>query len=432
MRIISVIIPFHRDLSEIYNAVLSIKNQYLPKGFCFQIVIGNDSKYKRKAIIDYLNLLNNFRDKIKVVNNNKEKGAGNARNIALDHANGEFICFLDADDIWKPHKTLMQLKLLLSGADFVSTGYEITGSNMSFLPANKKQFNHNIFFSLRPLGTSTIMAKSKFILSCRFDNMKFCQDILFWYKVFRKFPKIIYEKIDYSLVHYSPGGRSSKLPKVDFVIYYWWACQKADLNKIDSSKALFIYIFRGLKNKLIKNILKINFLNIKIQEIFSSSKINSMKIFLDFIKSLGLKDHSFQFIDLRNKIKNSEALYSKKIKLSKFFYNRNSLFEIKKVKIILKEINYSFSKGLITFENNKLNDSKNKVFFISKIIEDDIKKIIKNLISKSNSIFIFYFGPIEEQYLQELGFCIFYKGIPIFRKYNGSFIIIYRLGEMSL
>ncbi len=51
---------------------------------------------------------------------------GEARNLAVEKANGEYINFLDADDVWMPEKLEKQIALVEPGTvETVITGYEI-------------------------------------------------------------------------------------------------------------------------------------------------------------------------------------------------------------------------------------------------------------------------------------------------------------------
>jgi glycosyltransferase involved in cell wall biosynthesis len=45
------------------------------------------------------------------------RGQASARNVAVDKANGEFIAYLDADDLWHPHKLERQVAYLDTHAD---------------------------------------------------------------------------------------------------------------------------------------------------------------------------------------------------------------------------------------------------------------------------------------------------------------------------
>lgn len=50
--------------------------------------------------------------RIKIFRFNENKGAGSCRNEAIKMAKGEFIAFLDADDLWKPDKLKVQLDFM--------------------------------------------------------------------------------------------------------------------------------------------------------------------------------------------------------------------------------------------------------------------------------------------------------------------------------
>lgn len=57
------------------------------------------------------------------------RGANAARNIGVEQSSGEFIAFLDADDLWKPEKIERQVDVLIEAGDecgLVHTGIEIT------------------------------------------------------------------------------------------------------------------------------------------------------------------------------------------------------------------------------------------------------------------------------------------------------------------
>lgn len=71
--------------------------------------------------------------RIKILCNETNSGAAISRNRAIEIANGEFIAFLDSDDLWMPNKLEKQLSFMRkNNCDFSFTEYEhIDESNNS-------------------------------------------------------------------------------------------------------------------------------------------------------------------------------------------------------------------------------------------------------------------------------------------------------------
>ena len=64
-------------------------------------------------------------DRIKIFHNEKNSGAALTRNKALREARGEWIAFLDSDDLWMPEKLEHQIKFMKDNAYVLSyTEYE--------------------------------------------------------------------------------------------------------------------------------------------------------------------------------------------------------------------------------------------------------------------------------------------------------------------
>ncbi len=90
---ISVIIPLYNCENEIKKCLKSIINQSYKN---LEILVVNDaSTDKSKETVEKLIDSDN---RIRLINLQKNAGAGNARNIGLDNATGELIAFIDSDD----------------------------------------------------------------------------------------------------------------------------------------------------------------------------------------------------------------------------------------------------------------------------------------------------------------------------------------------
>lgn len=104
---ISIIIPSYKPEAYILDCIYSIKSQTLPSHLYEIIVVLNGPKEPYYSSIKHLESNNTY------IYHTETPSVSNARNIGLNHANGEYICFIDDDDVVSPQ----YLELLLSKAN---------------------------------------------------------------------------------------------------------------------------------------------------------------------------------------------------------------------------------------------------------------------------------------------------------------------------
>ena len=100
---VSVIIPTYNYAHYITEAVESVLNQTY-KDFEIIVVDDGSTDNTKEVIRPYLN-------KIKYIYQ-QNSGPSAARNRGIKEAKGEYIAFLDADDIWLPQKLELQIKFI--------------------------------------------------------------------------------------------------------------------------------------------------------------------------------------------------------------------------------------------------------------------------------------------------------------------------------
>lgn len=109
---ISVIIPTYKPGDYLWQCLDSIKNQTLPSNLFEIIIVLNGSCEPWKSTIEnYIGV--NFKDNNTRFIQTDNPGVSNARNIALDIAQGDYIAFIDDDDYVSPD----YLKILLDYAN---------------------------------------------------------------------------------------------------------------------------------------------------------------------------------------------------------------------------------------------------------------------------------------------------------------------------
>ena len=72
--------------------------------------------------------------------NHQNRGTSASRNLGIDHAQGEYITFLDADDVWFPHTLEQQVAMMESHPEAAMTyGYMQLWYSWTDKPEDKKQ-----------------------------------------------------------------------------------------------------------------------------------------------------------------------------------------------------------------------------------------------------------------------------------------------------
>ena len=105
MSIVSVIIPTYNRNGFLRSAIESVLNQTFQ---AFEIIVVDDA-----SIEDVQGVVEGFHDRrIKYIRHEINKGEAGARNTGIMHSKGEFIAFLDDDDMWFLDKLRRQLNVL--------------------------------------------------------------------------------------------------------------------------------------------------------------------------------------------------------------------------------------------------------------------------------------------------------------------------------
>jgi glycosyltransferase involved in cell wall biosynthesis len=113
--LVSVIIPFYNGVEWLSEAVQSVLDQTYNN---FEIIVVNDGS--REDVTDFLK---KYEDKV-IYRYKENGGAATARNLAMEIARGDYISFLDSDDLWLPEKTEKQIAFMENnGALWSHTGF---------------------------------------------------------------------------------------------------------------------------------------------------------------------------------------------------------------------------------------------------------------------------------------------------------------------
>ena len=117
---VSVIIPAYRAVDTIERALASVAAQSLKPLEVIVVDDGSDDG-TLEAAQRMCDAMSGIR---LIVIGQENKGAGAARNRALEEAKGEYIAFLDSDDEWLPEKIARSIKHI-EGSDYVFVAHDL-------------------------------------------------------------------------------------------------------------------------------------------------------------------------------------------------------------------------------------------------------------------------------------------------------------------
>ncbi|MDM7859638.1 glycosyltransferase family A protein [Alteromonas sp. ASW11-36] len=190
MSLISVIVPTHNRQEWLVEALHSIyKQTYRPIEV---IVVDDGSAEDIKGRV-----MREFGDQAPtVLRNDEPTGPGAARNLGVANASGEYIAFLDSDDIWYPHKLAEQYAVIRQDPDigFVGGGCDYMTAQgeptlKPTMPPAQATYEDFLFKIKMPgSGSNNLIRKSAFdeVQGFREDLMR-AEDKHLWLKLLKRY-----------------------------------------------------------------------------------------------------------------------------------------------------------------------------------------------------------------------------------------------------
>ena len=218
---VSVVIPTYNRQNLVVEAVESVLAQTFKD---FEIIVVDDG-----STDDTSSRMQPYLDRL-TYNLQKNKGVAAARNTGIGLAQGEFVCFLDSDDLWEPFKLETQVRFADTHPEYALISTEIQGFDVDRKAVGQyKSAMYEIRngFVLEQLlignwiQTSTVMLRRKCLDEVGgFDEDigQYGEDWLLWMRVASRFPMyflpeplVSYRVHPGRLTHYQPEEQFKSL-----------------------------------------------------------------------------------------------------------------------------------------------------------------------------------------------------------------------------
>lgn len=239
-KLVSIITPCYNASLYIKDTIESVLNQTYEN---WELLVIDDCSTDNSAEI-----IKSYRDKrIRYYKTEKPSGSpALPRNIGIANSFGQYIAFLDSDDIWYPTKLESQLKYMCeNNVDFVYSYYRRFTSLDSPGGVIKSPDYANLS-SLKwrdYIPMLTIMLDKKIISEVQFDN-KPKEDYIFLLKLFKKGIVAYNTKETVALYRISPNSRSSN--KLDMLKKHYALLKNEGFTSLESVIYTFTHCFSAV------------------------------------------------------------------------------------------------------------------------------------------------------------------------------------------
>lgn len=215
---VSIIMPYYNAAEYIYETVESIINQTFKD---WELIIVDDCSPAPETI-ETLHKVVDMDERIHVLHAKVNGGAGCARNIGIENANGRFIAFCDADDWWYPTKLEEQLQWMEeNGHELTCTWYEDANEKLEPYYTMKQAPKHSYddLISGCNIGTPGVIFDTKRIGKKYMPQLRRAEDWGLWMTILREVDYMYtYPKALWKYRHVPGSETSNKWKQMQAVI----------------------------------------------------------------------------------------------------------------------------------------------------------------------------------------------------------------------
>ncbi len=219
--LVSIVMPAYNCEKYVVEAINSILAQTYRNWEL--LVLDDGSKDNTLRIIKEFSQKDS---RIKALPNGKNMGVSATRNRGIELASGEWIAFLDSDDMWKPEKIEKQFEIVeKEAAEFLFTGSSyINEEGESFkgifeVPEKvtyKKLRNQNV------ISCSSVLVKKKYFKNIKMEKDEMHEDYAVWLRIL-KLGVIAYgvnePLLIYRISKNSKSGNKMKTVKMTYKVF---------------------------------------------------------------------------------------------------------------------------------------------------------------------------------------------------------------------
>ncbi|NLI92082.1 MAG: glycosyltransferase family 2 protein [Peptococcaceae bacterium] len=243
--LVSVIMPAYNSEKYIEKAISSVLSQSYSN---FELIVVDDGSRDDTAII--VSEIAGRDKRIQFFRNQKNSGVSETRNFGISQAKGDWIAFLDSDDMWAPGKLEKQIKLIKNKehANLLFTGSSFIDENdnpYSFMLKIPEEIKYKDLLKQNIISCSSVLLNKQLLAEYKMERNDLHEDYALWLKILRNenYAYGINEPLlIYRLSKNSKTGNKMKSAKMTFMVY-----RHVGLNFFQSVYYMLFYTIKSFK-----------------------------------------------------------------------------------------------------------------------------------------------------------------------------------------
>lgn len=241
--LVSIVVPVYKAEKFIEYTIKSVLAQTYKN---WELILVNDCSPDGSV-----DIINKYLSKnVKLINMPVNSGVSKARNEGVKNAKGDYIAFLDADDLWDKNKLEKQMEVINKdsqvGLVFTGTRYiNESGDEYSFVLHVPKNISYKELLKQNVISCSSVLLKKEYMLKYKFQNDNMHEDFAVWLQLLKN--GVVAVGVDeplllYRVLNNSKSSNKIKAAKMNYRVYKFMK-----LNFFQRVYYMMIYAFRGVR-----------------------------------------------------------------------------------------------------------------------------------------------------------------------------------------
>lgn len=242
--LVSVIMPACNSEKYITESIVSVLEQSYKN---LELIIINDCSSDNT--LEIIKTFAQKDDRVILINNDINVGCAESRNKGLLQVQGQYIAFIDSDDIWEKEKIEKQLSYIQEEeSDMVFTAYEmidVNGKHIKNRSTKRKIVLKDLLEENSIVFSTTFFAKKSIADIC-FKQEWYHEDYVFLLECLQKKLKIL--GLNEQLAKYRVHKDGRSFCKIKAAKHRWKIYRKfLNMSMIETAKYFTSYFMNGLK-----------------------------------------------------------------------------------------------------------------------------------------------------------------------------------------